>query len=284
MRIQQHQNNFGHFTNVKFLTVVVNLCNFTKIIKNRTEATQYGTTLLIIMSLNSKLIAPNTVDDIMEQYKKLVINDTRNLFILIKGIASLGPKLKKLSKQIEEQSQEFYRDKRNRLKKKLALREKMPTSSNTTLFKIQMKIAFLYEMVHNKTSAIEHYKIAYNLLTNALPNLQKMFDIWEIKAVADALEGKLCKHYLESNDAKQVITLFCNHYPNFKQKIYDIESKQLYLEYKWRADQLKRQAGYLQNEILESDSLKKKDVGMWLSFLYFVSSIYAIHNRHVQKC
>ncbi len=258
----------------------------------RSEAAQYGTTLVIVLSLNQKLIAPLTVDEVSASFKKSLNFDTKNLYVALKGMASLAPKFKKLCKTFEEQSQEFYREKRNRLKKKLSLREKMPTTIYATPFKQHTKIAFLYEMVHNRTAALEHFKLAYNSFTALLGNLLKMFDVWEVKAVGDALEGKLARYYLAANEAKQIVTLFCSHYPLFKQKPTEVDPRLLYIEYKWRAEQLKRQAGFLQNDILPTDPLKKKEVTMWLSFLHFVflcflkvtGSENPFHDRRLLKC
>ena len=185
----------------------------------------------------------------------------------------------------EEQSQEFYREKRNKLKKKVSIREKMLALQNT-IFKQQIKIAFLYEVVHNKSNAHDNFKLAYNGIINILPSLFKSYEIWEVKAVADTLMIKEALYYLSTNEAKQVVSLFCNHYQLFKLKTTDMDQKQAYLEYKWRATQLRQQASFLQNDVSHTDPISKKEVTMWLSFLNFVPNSFTdtTKTRLVPKC
>ncbi len=98
------------------------------------------------------------------------------------------------------------------------------------------------------------------------------FDIWEVKAVGDFLFDKIARFLFMANDARGVISMFCEHYPIFKQTLDGMEQAQLYREYRWRAMQLRRMADFLVNEVQPADQAKKKDVVMWISFLHSVLS------------
>lgn len=87
------------------------------------------------------------------------------------------------------------------------------------IFKLQMKIGFLYEIVNNKKNAYEFFTQSYKNMIGHLQILKRNFDIWEIKAVADALMIKSTQYLVEINDPRSIITLFQGHYSLFKQQI-----------------------------------------------------------------
>ncbi len=252
---------------------------------------------MAIVVVNPKLVSSQTLDadDVTAGFKRLLNFDSKFFYVTFKSLSTLAPKFKKyfcrvahnnrLCKIFEEQSQEFYREKRGRLKKKVSIREKFPTPQ-ITLFKQQIKVAFLYENVHNKSNAHEHFKHAYDAIVAVLPQLEKTFDIWEIKGVADFLFAKLAHFMFAGNEARHVINMFCSHYPRFKQRLAEVQPGQLYLEYRWRAGQLKRMSDFLATEIQAADLIKKKEVTMWVSFLHSVS--YRGHKTsfgsRVQRC
>ncbi len=115
-----------------------------------------------------------------------------------------------------DKTQEFYKDHRTKIKKKLALREKMPTTQLSTL-KSYAKLGFFYEFARDTAKALKYFKQCYALLCQLLPQVKKAFDIWEVKAFADCIMLKFAKVLFSVNQALQAVELFRTHYAAFKQ-------------------------------------------------------------------
>jgi len=165
-----------------------------------------------------------------------------------------------------EKSYEFYKEQRSKIKKKLVLREKMQTGQLSTL-KSYSKMGFFYEFTRNIPKAVKYFNKCYNLLCQLLPQLKKVFDIWEIKAFGDCMMLKISKGYFNSAQAVQAIELFKTHYASFKQYRGEANPKSEYMEYKWRAVQLNRLTRFLQGGIQQGDSIQRKTIEEWLSKL-----------------
>ncbi len=127
-----------------------------------------------------------------------------------------------------EKSQEFYREQRAKIKRKLSLRERMPVMQLSTL-KAYTKQGFLYEFTRDTPKALHQFKQSYSLLCQLLPMIKKSFDVWEIKAFADCLMLKYAKACFAVNEAKQAISLFCIHYSAFKQSSGELLPKTEYM-------------------------------------------------------
>lgn len=233
---------------------------------DREEAARYEITVIVTITINPKLIS--NIDEVSNAIKKDI--DTKYIYITTKGFTGLGNKIKKLTKIFEEQSQDFYRKKRVKLKKKLSFREKMPTLQ-ATLFKLSMKIGFLYELVYNNDSAFDFYKQSYTTYKNTRKELLKSYSKWEVKAVGDLLREKVARHYFKLGQGKIVISEFKNHYCLFKSPMDTLETKEVYREYKWRAEQFYRQAELLRECLTPGDVLRK-NINTWFARLYFVST------------
>lgn len=232
--------------------------------------------MIVVISINAKLIG--NADEVSGGLKKDI--DTKYIYITLKGLAGLGNKLKKLTKIFEEQSQDFYRKKRVKLKKTYSFREKMPTLQ-ATIFKLNMKIGFLYELIYNSETAFDYFNQAYNAYTSAQKELLNNFTVWEVKAVGDLLREKLERHHLKAGKIRIVVELFRAFYSLFKKPINTLEEKEIYKEYKWRAEQHYRQAELLRECSITGDSVRKK-VNSWLAKLYFVSPVS--HISGMLKC
>ena len=106
----------------------------------------------------------------------------------------------------------------------------MPTVP-TLLFKLHLKLAFVYEMVYCRTSAYDHYKQAETTIKALLPALNKMFDVWEIKAIADTIMRKQAAFHIFSKDIKPLLNLFFSHFTFNKQSSADLAAnpKRIYM-------------------------------------------------------
>jgi len=233
--------------------------------KAREEAIKYEITVIVVISVNTKLIG--NVDEVLNGIKKDI--DIKHIYITLKGLAGLGSKMKKIVKVFEELSQEFYRKKRIKLKKKLSFREKMPTLQ-MTLFKLSMKIGFLYELVYNNEKAFGCFKQAYGAYTTAHKELLKSYSVWEVKAVGGLLKERLERYYLKNSQGNTAIKLFENHYSLFKTPINTLDKKDTYKEYKWRAKEFYSQTELLRECLTPCDELRKH-INTWFSNLYLVS-------------
>lgn len=245
----------------------------------QSDTSLYGSALIVIVLISLKILGPNTMDEVQANFKKNMNVNTSYFYVLFKGIDAFAPNMKKFTKSLSERSGEFYRMHRKKIKSKLSLREKMPTSQHLTI-KPSFKLAFLYEFVRNLEHANRCYKSCYHALTQNLSIIRKSYDIWEVRAFADNIVLKLMKFCIQKNEAKQVLWLFEDHYSTFKLQPQEIDPRFGYLEFKWRATQLKRFAHLLQNNILASDPItKSKEVSTWLSFLNFASAKILIKER-----
>jgi hypothetical protein len=232
--------------------------------KSREEAGRYEIAVIVVISVNAKMAG--NIDEVLNGIRKDI--DIKHIYITCKGLAGLGNKMKKITKTFEELSQEFYRKKRIKLKKKLSFREKMPTLQ-ATLFKLNMKIGFLYELVYNNEKAFECFKQAYGAYTNAYKELFKSYSSWEVKAVGSLLRERLERYCLKQGQGNTAIKLFEDHYSLFKTAIHTLDKKEIYKEYKWRAEEFYRQTELLRECLTPGDELRKH-INTWFSDLYLV--------------
>lgn len=114
------------------------------------------------------------------------------------------------------------------MKRKLGIREKLPTGS-PTLYKLQMKVGFLYEIVNNKKSANEFFSQAYKNFLASMHILRQNYDLWEIKAVADALMIKSAQYLVDTSEAITIKQIMCNHFTQLKQNIEKANKTLLFL-------------------------------------------------------
>lgn len=122
----------------------------------------------------------------------------------------------RFNKIINEKTLEFYQEQRKKLKKKVAQKENMPTFQPSIL-KCMSKIGFLYEFTKDYAHSNKYFKSCHSILIQQLNFLKSSYDIWEIKALADAIMLKLAKVYLSMNNAQQLISLFVLHFTSLKQ-------------------------------------------------------------------
>jgi len=234
--------------------------------KHRKLSAVNDTRLIIIILLRGHVIT-NT-DELSTSLKKET--EVKHLKIWNKGMEGILAWVKKMVKKFESQTQEFYKKKWTKIKKKISSKEKLG-NSNPTYFKLYMKLGSLYEIVHNNNGAFEEFKQAYNLFNASFRELLRYYSIWEIKAVADVLHGKQAQHYVEEIEVKPLIRLFKQHYATFKASIESLEKQYHYIEYKWRVKQFLRQINYLKQCLLGSDVKTKNKINKELTFLYIVS-------------
>ena len=185
---------------------VVVVKNYCKIYWEISEdATTNDFTLLVFIFTNPRLISPYTTDEVIANIKKEV--DIKKLYIITKGLTELENKSKRFTKIIEEESQKFYKSKRNKFKKKIEFREKV-TTSQFTFFKLYMKKGFIYEMVYNYDRAFDNYHLAYYNYMSSIKELLKHFNTWEVKAVSDALYTKLIRKYIKLGNSVTLSRFF----------------------------------------------------------------------------
>lgn len=131
-------------------------------------------------------------------------------------------------KLLSEKSIAFYKEHRERIRKKLVAREKVQNNALASL-KSNTKLGFLYEFTSDITKAFLNFNQAYTVLYQFLTSIKLAFDIWEIKAYADCIILKLLRAQLSMGECKKAFDLFSSHYTSFKQDIKQIEPPFEYL-------------------------------------------------------
>ena len=177
------------------------------------------------------------MDEVLASFKKNLGVDFKYFFVVFRGIDGFASSVKKYAafltlprfvSLLQEKSAEFYKEQRRKIKKKLTLREKMPTSQ-LSILKSYARLGMFYEFTRKTAKVFKYFRLCFSFLCQLHPQLKKAFDVWEIKAFADCIMLKFVKAQLSVNEARQAIAVFCIHYTTFKQQAGEMNPKYEYM-------------------------------------------------------
>ena len=216
--------------------------------------------LVLVLLLNEQALNIINSTKIIHEFQ-LHLNLDSNFVYVGEKIES-EYEMKQMSKMIEVQSKVFYQERSTYYRQQHEIK-----AYTITAFKSELKLGFLYDLTHDYTEANKYFKAAYNTYVDSLKVLADSYSTWEIRSVADLIEGKLVQSYMNLYDVKNLIELFGNHSALFKRTLSSLSKEHFYLEYKWRVQLIERHIVMLNSK---EEMELKRETKMWIVSLCIV--------------
>jgi len=111
----------------------------------------------------------------------------------------------KLEAALNEAADGYYRDSARLLMKGREI--KNPKSQPLLFVRNNIKIGFFHEFRQEWGACLSHYTLAHGMMLDCI----QPFNAWEVKAIADLINFKICKIHLLVGAVSKAITHFHNH-------------------------------------------------------------------------